>query len=198
MIWRLIYDKNNTVISLKLIDNASVIDTDLYEFYESNNIDDCIDKINEFNLTYGEGLVSEFINKKIGVINSIKINDYKDNHYDNILKLLKESLNYIETQTILAEDNNIELNYNGTPETSIGGGLRILYAKDEYAAELITDENGDFVTNNDLKPKALTIPIYTPTSSNDENGNEGNITRDDNYLYIKTSSGWKRTNLESF
>jgi hypothetical protein len=105
----------------------------------------------------------------------------------------------LETQTILAEDNNIDLNYNGTPETALGGGITVLHAKgDNLSSELLTDENGDWLTNNDFKPKALTIPLYTPTGSNDENGSEGNITRDDNYMYIKTINGWKRTNLESF
>lgn len=105
----------------------------------------------------------------------------------------------LETQTILAEDNNIDLNYNGTPETALGGGITVLHAKgDNLSSELLTDENGDWLTNNDFKPKALTIPVYTPTSSEDINGNEGNITRDDNYMYIKTINGWKRTNLESF
>jgi len=42
------------------------------------------------------------------------------------------------------------------------------------------------------------IPNYTPTSSGDTYGNVGNITTDDNYLYIKTNNGWKRTSLESF
>lgn len=105
----------------------------------------------------------------------------------------------LETQTILAEDNNIDLNYNGTPETALGGGITVLHAKGQNkSSELLTDENGDWLTNNDFKPKALTIPVYTPTSSEDSNGSEGNITRDDNYLYIKTINGWKRTNLESF
>jgi hypothetical protein len=106
---------------------------------------------------------------------------------------------HLETQTILAEDNNVELNFNGTQQTAIGGGLSVLHAKgQDQAADLITDTDGNFVTNNDFKPQALTIPFYTPNSSNDVAGNEGNITRDDNYLYVKTSSGWKRTNLESF
>jgi len=39
---------------------------------------------------------------------------------------------------------------------------------------------------------------YTPTSSSDTNGNEGDVSWDDNYLYIKTSTGWKRTTLSSF
>ena len=48
------------------------------------------------------------------------------------------------------------------------------------------------------KAKALTIPLYTPTSSNDSAGSEGNITRDEDYIYIKTNSKWKRTKLEEF
>jgi len=130
-------------------------------------------------------------------------------NYNEIVPLLVEAVKelstgttnntYLRTQTILAEDNNIDLNYNGTQETSISGGLRVLNAKGENLnAELITDENGDFITNNDFKPNSLTIPFYKPTSSEDKNGKEGNITRDDEYLYIKTSNGWGRTKLESF
>jgi hypothetical protein len=106
---------------------------------------------------------------------------------------------HLETQTILAEDNNVELNFNGNQQTAIGGGLSILHAKgQDQSADLITDGDGNFITNNDFKPNALTIPLYTPTSSNDTVGSEGNITRDDNYMYVKTSTGWKRTNLENF
>jgi len=39
---------------------------------------------------------------------------------------------------------------------------------------------------------------YTPTSSADPNGNVGDIAWDDNYIYVKTSSGWKRAALSSF
>jgi hypothetical protein len=115
------------------------------------------------------------------------------------IKELSETKSFLETQTILAEDNNIELNYNGTQLTSVGGGLIVLHAiSQDNAAELKTDSEGNWLTNNDLKPKAITIPLYTPTSSNDEKGNDGNITRDDNYLYIKTTNKWKRINLEDF
>ena len=106
---------------------------------------------------------------------------------------------HLETQTILAEDNNIELNYSGTPESAIGGGIRVLHALDvDSAAELITDSEGNFTTNNDFKPNSLTIPFYKPNSSEDINGNIGNITRDDEYLYIKCQDGWRRSNLERF
>lgn len=42
------------------------------------------------------------------------------------------------------------------------------------------------------------IPNYTPSSSGDTYGSVGNVTIDDNYLYVKTNNGWKRTTLESF
>lgn len=39
---------------------------------------------------------------------------------------------------------------------------------------------------------------YTPTGTGDTNGNTGDISWDDNYLYIKTASGWKRAALTTF
>jgi hypothetical protein len=106
---------------------------------------------------------------------------------------------YLETQTILAEDNNIDLNFNGTLETAIGGGISIINAKPNGdSAELKTDENGNWITNNALKPNELIIPIYTPSATTDTNGSIGSLTRDDDYLYLKSINGWKRTNFENF
>ena len=39
---------------------------------------------------------------------------------------------------------------------------------------------------------------YTPTSSADANGNVGDIAWDDDYVYIKTSTGWKRAALTAW
>ena len=39
---------------------------------------------------------------------------------------------------------------------------------------------------------------YTPTESADPNGAEGSLAWDDDYIYIKTSTGWKRTILSTF
>ncbi len=39
---------------------------------------------------------------------------------------------------------------------------------------------------------------YTPTSSSDTNGEVGDTAWDDNYFYIKTNAGWKRTALSTF
>ncbi len=39
---------------------------------------------------------------------------------------------------------------------------------------------------------------YTPTGTGDANGNIGDVTWDDNFMYIKTSAGWKRSALSIF
>jgi hypothetical protein len=106
---------------------------------------------------------------------------------------------YVETQTVIAEDNNIELNYNGNFETATGGGISVLHGlSNGSAVELKIDANGNWVTNTGLKPQRITIPNYTPKSSNDSYGDEGDVTVDDNYMYIKNKSGWTRISLNTF
>jgi hypothetical protein len=39
---------------------------------------------------------------------------------------------------------------------------------------------------------------YTPSGTGDSNGNTGDIAWDDNYVYVKTSVGWKRSALSTF
>jgi hypothetical protein len=39
---------------------------------------------------------------------------------------------------------------------------------------------------------------YTPTGTADANGNTGDVSWDDNYIYIKTAAGWKRSALSTF
>lgn len=136
---------------------------------------------------------------------------YKGIHIDGIIPMLVEAVKelasfitgssntYLETQTVLAEDNNIELNYNGTQETSFGGGIKVLHSMGvDLSSELLIDSDGNWTTNNDFKSKHLTIPNFTPLSSEDGSGSVGNVTVDNNYLYVKTYNGWKRTNLETF
>lgn len=45
---------------------------------------------------------------------------------------------------------------------------------------------------------AVVISDYTPTSTNDTKGDTGNFAFDSNYLYVKTSVGWKRSALSTF
>ena len=160
------------------------------------------------------GFIAQEVNSVVPELtftNPNSADKYMGVHYDNVTALLVEAVKelssdiittnntYLETQTILAEDNNIDLNYSGTPESAIGGGIRVLHALGvDSSAELITDSEGNFITNNDFKPNSLTIPFYKPNSSEDINGNIGNITRDDEYLYIKCQDGWRRSSLERF
>ena len=105
----------------------------------------------------------------------------------------------LETQTIAAEDNNIELNYNGNKTTAIGGGITIINGIDtNNDAEFKINSDGNWTTNNLIIPSGLVIPMYSPSSSSDKYGKNGEVTRDENYLYIKTMEGWKRSSLELF
>jgi hypothetical protein len=39
---------------------------------------------------------------------------------------------------------------------------------------------------------------FTPESTKDPRGNLGEVSWDENYIYIKTKVGWKRSNLTTF
>ena len=102
---------------------------------------------------------------------------------------------------IAQEVNNIipELTYvnKNTPENYMGVHYDNVTA---LLVEAIKEISSGQTTlnNNYLENQKNVIIEYTPTSSSDIYGVTGEITRDDNYLYVKGNNGWKRTNLESF
>lgn len=105
----------------------------------------------------------------------------------------------LETQTITAEDNNIELNFGGIHETSIGGGISVKNGVNDGTDSFIKiDENGRWVVGPSLTTSQLTLPEFSPISSTDKIGLIGDVVWDDEYVYIKTNTGWKRTGLEKF
>lgn len=105
----------------------------------------------------------------------------------------------IETQIIASEDNNIELNYNGNHDSAIGGGITVLNAvSDGVNSEIKTDKDGNWIITPPLSTNKLTLPEYTPNSTEDKIGSSGDMVWDDKYLYIKTNGGWKRSSLENF
>lgn len=125
-------------------------------------------------------------------------------HYDNVTALLVEAIKEIasptyqnkitSTETIVAEDNNIELNFGGNRETALGGGIKIINGVDDGVnSEININENGDWEFNPNIK-----IKKYTPKDSTDTVGNVGNVCYDDDFYYIRTEQGWKRTKLENF
>jgi hypothetical protein len=132
-------------------------------------------------------------------------------HYDNVTSLLVEAIKELvsgdtisatelSTQRILAEDNNIDLNFGGSHKTANNGGFRVINGiEDGTNSEFRIDENGDWVSNTAIKPKEIIVPRYTPTSSDDNFGKPGSLVRDDEYLYLKNESNkWMRTKLELF
>ena len=181
-----------------------------------NNITNALDKVKNlrgvtYNWLSGEtdtkyGFIAQEVNNVIPELAFTNKDTYMGVHYDMFPALLVEAIKelastsgLVKTQTIVAEDNYIELNYSGNSQTAIGGGIKVLNAiSGNKPAEIIVDSDGNWTTNTGLVPNSLTIPMFTPSGSTDANGNLGNVTRDDNYLYLKTNNGWKRTNLESF
>ena len=135
-------------------------------------------------------------------------------HYQDVTALLVEAIKELTTsgssmfsreeviinsQTVASEDNNIELNYNGTVESALGGGIFVNKGiDDETNSEFIINSDGDWVTNNYIKAFGLILPNYTPTSTNDTKGELNEVVADDNYIYVKRKNGWGRCPLENF
>jgi hypothetical protein len=62
----------------------------------------------------------------------------------------------IETETILVEDNNIEMNYGGSHTTAIGGGITILSGiSNSQDSTIATDSNGTFIFDPGLSSPTL-------------------------------------------
>jgi len=74
-------------------------------------------------------------------------------------------------------------------ETYIGGNVGVLTTSPTSATD-ITGANG----YSQLRLRTT----YTPTSTADALGNVGDVAHDANYIYIKTSGGWKRSALSTF
>lgn len=62
-------------------------------------------------------------------------------------------------------------------------------------------EDDEYVTKKQVESISsihYSSTYYTPTSTDDPNGNEGDTSWDSNYFYVKTSDGWKRAELETW
>ena len=129
---------------------------------------------------------------------------------------LKQNINEL-TNSLDIINNLRGVSFEYTPESKMGDGIRYGFIAQEvqqHVPDIVRSRaKGDGMLSlnyNEIVPilvesvkelsskLTLTIPVFTPTSSNDTTGNEGEITRDDNYMYVKTNSGWKRSSLEQF
>jgi hypothetical protein len=90
-------------------------------------------------------------------------------------------------------DNSLMVGFNDTTATLFVGGAnhRVGIGTDSPTAKL--DVEGD--TGYD---QFRLRTSYTATSSADTNGSVGDVAWDENYVYIKTSGGWKRAALSTF
>lgn len=95
---------------------------------------------------------------------------------DNINNTSKDYLN-IKYDDI---NSKLDLEINELPSNNTASQL------------LAKDSNGFSVWRDvsSIKPYS-----YTPTSSTDTFGNLGDVAYDDDYVYVRTSAGWKRTSL---
>lgn len=149
------------------------------------------------------GMIAQEVNDVVPELTYSNNDGYMSVNYKDLPALLVEAIkeiysgNTIITQTIIAEDNNIELNFNGNHLSSIGGGLKVLHGvSDNVHSILKTDETGAWITTTPLKPKSIVIPYYKPINESDNQYVIGSITRDDDYLYLRGNNGfWKKIKL---
>jgi hypothetical protein len=185
-------------------------------------IDDALNKVFRLNGVYYQwkdevaggsdrkiGFIAQEVEKIVPELVYTHPDGLKVVHYKDITALLAEAIkelatkgvtnNVIKTETIVAEDNNIELNFKGTHESAIGGGIIINKGLSENEnASILIDLDGKFVFSSGLQTNKLIVKQFTPSGSTDANGIVGQIAVDDNYFYTKTNNGWGRIKLEQF
>ncbi len=145
----------------------------------------------------------EKVSPELTFINQNSDEKFMGVHYDNVTPLLVEAIKelyqnkvtkYFEVQTVLSEDNNIELNYNGNHYTSMDGGLIIKNGvSDGVDSKFIIDGDGNWRSNTLIKSDGFVLPKYNDTFKN----NLYTISCDDEYLYINTNKGVKKVKLEN-
>lgn len=105
------------------------------------------------------------------------------------------------------------------PENSPIHHALVVQNRNHMVRRTLNDQSVDFVIRGDGKVgigafdglrSRLTIKTseghdqiqlstpFTPDGSNDKRGTSGNVTWDDQYVYVKTNAGWKRSQLSSF
>lgn len=194
---------------------------------EITSIDNALDKISKLRGVYYKwkedvdeginnkrlGFIAQEVNEIVPELSFINKN-VPDNimgvHYQDVTALLVEGMkelisgnttnnSILQTQTIVAEDNIIELNFGGNHKTAKDGGIIIKHGMNENEDSFIQiDDKGKWVIGPSLTTYQLTLPEYSPKSSKDNIGSVGDVVWDDDFLFIKTNNGWKRTILETF
>lgn len=89
----------------------------------------------------------------------------------------------------------------GIGASAQGTGSVAIGVDSDGTSAVATDQNEvviGTIKHNVKVPGKLNIAQYTPLSTVDTQGSVGDFTSDANYIYVKTTSGWKRSALETF
>jgi len=89
--------------------------------------------------------------------------------------------------------NSLIVGFNTTTPTMFVGGTDHLVGVGTTTPSSKLDVDGD-TGYEQLRLR----DTYTPTGSADANGSTGDVAWDDNYVYVKTSGGWRRAALGSW
>lgn len=136
----------------------------------------------ENNIFSGNGFTDEYVEYKAFSKNKKEISK------DSVTITKYE----ITTESILAEDNKIELNFGGNHKSALEGGFTIINGvKEGEDSTIKINENGIWNFHPGIKTEKIILP---KTSS--LNKNVGSISWDNEYLYINTEVGPKKIKLE--
>lgn len=205
---------NPNETTFKLEHNVFTVYGDEYylnknNFTDKNEIKSVFFKTDEFNVYSGVSfiyMVENIIELEDG---SFSGNGFTDEYIEYSAKGLNHTeiekevvvpeettkiINYeISTETIVAEDNKIELNFGGTHTSALEGGFVIINGVSEGVDSTIKlKPNGEWSFYPGIQSEKIIIPKL------DENINEnGTIQWDNDFLYIKTEKGLKKVKLEN-
>ena len=104
--------------------------------------------------------------------------------------------NIDDPYVMILEDDNAR--FEGTGALTVFGGTTSERPTIGERKIRYNTDNDTFEGSDGVRWKALDNKAYTPTSTADSYGGEGDIVYDDDYVYIKTSAGWKRSALSTF
>lgn len=138
---------------------------------------------------------AETINDGAGnVVTAVEIKGAVANSHTHPNKALLDT--YTQTNEDIADA--VAKRHTQNTDTQLKGGVVTVDANDNVGiGTTVPTAKLDINGSTGYNQLRIRTP-YTPTSSADANGNVGDIAWDDNYIYVKTSTGWKRVPLSSW
>lgn len=166
---------------------------------------ECLGQDSFVNLTTGSRNIG--IGKSVGYFTNGSANNALTTGNDNIMlgdgagfQSATNRNNTVSIGTNAGVDGNNTVAIGYGTKAKAGGAVAIGIDSSGNPAQTSTGNEFMLGTANHLVniPGRLTLAQRTPTSSSDSQGRVGDIASDDNYVYAKTSTGWKRTALTTF